>query len=174
MPVMDIVRDAIAVVEVALFAGLSREVLRLRARGHRTSRDVAELSRTVGTVQGWAAQELQALRSELAARVPEDDAEEQRDTVAMPAPTTPTAPLGDDDDATSVFDREPPLYALRFPTMRSPALREPLAHPDLIGCEDIADEADPTHLGPDERTPPRRGRSAVLVPAFRGPEQGGA
>jgi hypothetical protein len=50
----------------------------------------------------------------------------------------------------------------------------PLAHPDLIGSEDIADEAAPLHLGPDDKTPPRRGRAAVLVRAFQGPNEGGA
>jgi len=192
---MDIVRAAVEIAAIALFAGLSREVLQLRARGRRIDRDVMELSRTVGAVQGWAAQELRALRSEFtvarvndsavevmarraearaASAAPaaelEDDLEEQRDTVAMPAPGAPTATPGDE-DATSVFDRDPPMYAARFLTMRPPA---PLAHPDLIGCEDIADEVDRSYLGPDETTPPRRGRSALLVPAFRGPEPGGA
>ncbi len=201
MPVMDIVHAA---VEIALFAALSREVMRLRARGQRRDRDIVELSRTVATVQGWAAQEFRALRSEFTvarvndsavevmarrleareARAPsaasvaqfpelEDDPDEQRDTVAMPAPETLTAPL-DDEDATSLFDREPPIYAARFLTLRSPAPRPPLAHPDLIGCEDIADEADRAFLTPDETTPPRRGRAALLVPTFRGPEHGGA
>jgi hypothetical protein len=44
----------------------------------------------------------------------------------------------------------------------------------LIGCEDVADEAARPRLGPDEKTPPRRGRAAVLVPAYREPEEGGA
>jgi hypothetical protein len=52
--------------------------------------------------------------------------------------------------------------------------RAPLAHADLIGSEDIADEAARPRLGPEDKTPPRRGRAAVLVPAFRGPEEGGA
>jgi hypothetical protein len=204
MPVMDIVRAAMAIAEIALFAALSREIMRLRARGQRLDRDVVELSRTLAAVQGWAAQELRAVRGELnvarvndsaaevmarraearearaastasTAQLPEldDDPDEQRDTVAMPAPGTPTAPPGDE-DATSVFDRPPPLYAARHLTMRPPAPREPLAHPDLIGCEDIEDEADHPYLAPDETTPPRRGRAALLVPAFRGPEPGGA
>jgi len=98
----------------------------------------------------------------------EDDLDEQRDTVAMPAPGAPTeAPS--EEEATSVFDRDPPMYAARFLTMRPPA---PLAHPDLIGCEDIADEASRPHLGTDEITPPRRGRSALLVSAFCAPAQG--
>ena len=201
MPVMDIVRAAIAIAEIALFFALSREIMRLRARGRRIDRDVVELSRTLATVQGWTAQELRTVRGELnVARVNdsaaevmarraeareagaastaqppelEDDPEEQRDTVAMPAPETPDAPP-DDEDATSIFDREPPLYAARHRTMRPPAPLEPLAHPDLIGCEDIDDEADHPYLAPDETTPPRRGRAALLVPAFRGPEPGSA
>jgi hypothetical protein len=179
----------------ALFA-LAVQIARLRTRVLGHERAGAELSRTVAAVQGWAAQELRALRSEFtvtrvdasAARVTEqraqkrvataettpeleDSPEDPRDTVAMAAPETPTAPP-DDEEATTVFDRDPPRYAARFRTLRSPAPREPLAHPDLIGCEDIADEANRLHLGPDETTPPRHGRAALLVPAFRGPEQG--
>ena len=55
--------------------------------------------------------------------------------------------------------------------MRPPA---PLAHPDLIGSEDIADEAAPARLGPDELTPPRRGRAAMLVSTHREPQEGGS
>ena len=193
MPIMNMVRVAVEIAALALFAVLSREVTRLQARGRRLDRDVVALSRTVATVQAWAAQELRALRSEFtvarvndsaaevmarraearaeadaAARAPEleDDLDEQRDTVAMPAPGASAEAPGDD-DATSVFDRDPPLYAARFATMRPPA---PLADPDLIGCEDVADEVARAPLGADEATPPRRGRAAVLVPAFRGPE----
>jgi hypothetical protein len=52
--------------------------------------------------------------------------------------------------------------------------RAPLAHPDLIGSEDIADEAAPLRLGPEDKTPPRHGRAAVLMRAFQGPEEGGS
>ncbi len=185
-----------ALVVLLALAALAARTARLHTRERRLTRDIVELSRTVAAVQGWAAQEFRAVRDEFtvarvnesAARVMaqraqervataeatpelEDDLDEQRDTVAMAAPETPTAPP-DDEDATTVFDREPPLYAARFLTLRSPAPRPPLAHPDLIGCEDIADEANHPHLGQDEMTPPRRGRAALLVPAFRGPEQG--
>ena len=51
--------------------------------------------------------------------------------------------------------------------------RSPLAHPDLIGSEDIADEAALLRLGPEDKTPPRHGRAAVLVRAFQGPEEEG-
>ena len=178
----------------ALFA-LAVHVAWLRARVLRQEHTGAELSRTLATVQGWTAKELRALRGEFsvervnasAAKImthraekrvaitpppsrEEDDPEEQRDTDTMPAPGTPTAEPSDE-DATSIFDREPPLYAERFLTMRPPAPRPPLAHPDLIGCEDIADEAARAHLDPEEQTPPRRGRSAVLVPAFQVPEE---
>ena len=60
------------------------------------------------------------------------------------------------------------------PEITGSPTRAPLAHPDLIGSEDIADEALPLRLGPDDKTPPRRGRAAVLVRAYRGPEEGGA
>ena len=185
---------------LAVLAVLVMRVARLVARERCLTRDIVETSRSVAAVQRWTAQELRSIRDEFnvarvndsaaevtarraearsAAAVPvapapelEDDPEEPRDTVATPAPVTPTAEPGDE-DATSIFDREPPLYAARHRTMRPPAPREPLAHPDLIGCEDIADETDHPYLAPDETTPPRRGRAALLVPAFRGPEQGG-
>jgi len=190
-----------AIFVLAVLAVIVMRVARLDARERRLNRDIVETSRSVATVQGWAAQELLKIRDEFtvarvndsaaevmerraearsAAAVPgapapelEDDPEEQRTTVAMPAPVTPTAEPGDE-DATSIFDRAPPLYAARHLTMRPPAPRPPLAHPDLIGCEDIADEPEHPYLAPDETTPPPRGRAALLVPAFRGPEQGGA
>jgi hypothetical protein len=151
---------------------------RLRARVLRRERAAAELARTVATVQGWATRELSALRDEFTvarvdasaeaalARPPEsgleDDPEDRRDTVAMPAPAA--KPSNDDGDETTVLEREPPMYAARSPLMRPPA---PLADPDLTGSEDAAEEAALSPLDPDETTPPRRGRSAVLVRAFR-------
>jgi hypothetical protein len=60
------------------------------------------------------------------------------------------------------------------PQIMGSSTRAPLAHPDLIGSEDIADEAAPMRLGPEDKTPPRHGRAAVLVRAFQGPEEGGA
>jgi hypothetical protein len=171
-------REAVLVVGLVvlgvLFA-LAVQVARLRARVLRHERAGAELARTVGTVQGWAANELRALRDELTAAppalLPEADPEEQRDTVAMPAHAA--KPGNDDGDETTFFEPHPPMYATRSPQsgglglIRPPA---PLAHPDLIGSEDAADEAARPHLGPDETTPPRRGRSAVLVPVFQAAE----
>jgi hypothetical protein len=58
------------------------------------------------------------------------------------------------------------------PRILGSSTRAPLAHPDLIGSEDIADEA--LRLGSEDKTPPRHGRAAVLVRAFRAPEEGGA
>ena len=60
------------------------------------------------------------------------------------------------------------------PQIMGSSPRAPLAHPDLIGSEDIADEVAPLRLGPEDKTPPRHGRAAVLVRAFQGPEEGGA
>jgi hypothetical protein len=60
------------------------------------------------------------------------------------------------------------------PQIMGSSTRAPLAHPDLIGSEDIADEAARLRLGPEDKTPPRHGRSAVLVRAFQGPEEGGS
>jgi hypothetical protein len=60
------------------------------------------------------------------------------------------------------------------PRILGSSTHAPLAHPDLIGSEDIADEAAPLRLGPEDKTPPRHGRAAVLMRAFQGPEEGGA
>jgi hypothetical protein len=114
--------------------------------------------------------------------------EEDRPTLEMlPSYSDDTPDAPSEDEATHVAPRsarlfeEPPMYAARpappprrTESMRPPAPLAPLAHPDLIGCEDIADEAARPRLGPEEKTPPRRGRAAVLVPAYRGPEEGGA
>lgn len=181
----------VELVELGALLVLAVWVARLRARGRRLAREGIDLSLAVVTVQSWAAQEIRALRSEFtvarvndsaaevmarraearaasAAPLPKLEDEEPRDTVAMAAPGTP-AETPSDEDATTVIDRDPPMYAARFRALRPSA---PLAHPDLIGCEDIADEAAPLRLGADESTPPRRGRSAVLVPAFRDPPPG--
>jgi hypothetical protein len=148
----------------ALFA-FAVQVERLRARVLRHERGRAELARTVATVQGWAAQELRALRDEFTVeRVAaeaglEDDPEDRRDTVAMPAPTA--KPGNDDGDETTFLERAPPMYATRSPLIRPPA---PLDQADLSGSDDV-----PSHLDPEEKTPPRRGRSALLLPAFQAP-----
>jgi hypothetical protein len=184
-------------------------VARLRARVRRVERDGGETSRSVATVQGWAAKELKALRGQVTAihanqtaeqlgdaraskRAPSSAAppmlEEDRPTLEMVAAPVEAEPLEDEKThvaarTVSIFDADdPPMYAprpeppaprrpRRTETIRPPA---PLAHPDLIGSEDIADEATRARLGPDELTPPRRGRAAVLVPSYREPEEGGA
>jgi hypothetical protein len=98
-------------------------------------------------------------------RPAEPDDDEQRDTTVMRAPT-PASPARrsshDDGNPPTVLALNPPMYA-RVRLTSSPA---PLADPDLIGAEDIAEEAARSPLGPDEQTPPRRGRSAMLMPAF--------
>lgn len=186
-------RFAVAVFSICVIATLAAALAAhlgwVRARVHRLERESADLSRALAAVKAWAAKELTSIRGELAvsrvnesaARIkahraekraaaaspPEaDDAEGQRDTVEMSAPATLAAALDDDDEATRVLDPRPPTCARRATA--------PLAHPDLIGSEDIADEVAFVHLGPEDKTPPRRGRAAVLVPAFHGPEEGSA
>jgi hypothetical protein len=44
---------------------------------------------------------------------------------------------------------------------------------DLIGCEDIADEAARPRLGPEEQTPPRRGRGVMRLEVYKASEEGG-
>jgi hypothetical protein len=63
--------------------------------------------------------------------------------------------------------------SLDLPLLQGSPRRAPLAHPDLIGSEDIADEAASLRLGPEDKTPPRRGRAAVLLRVFKGPEERG-
>lgn len=150
---------------------------RLRERVRRLERDGAELSRTLAAVQGWAAKEIGAVRGEFtvarvnasAADVLARSADRTKRRVASAAPSSPVLKLDEEGEATNVIDL--PVYA-RQETMRPPAA--PLAHPDLIGCEDIADEAARQRLGPEDKTPPRRGRASMVVPLSVGPKEGGA
>jgi hypothetical protein len=103
-------------------------------------------------------------------RPPEPDEDEPRDTLAMLAPASPRWSSHEDGEATTLFDPNPPTYA-RLPPISPPA---PLADPDLIGSEDIAEEAARLHLGPDEPTPPRRGRAALFLPAYEASKAGSA
>jgi hypothetical protein len=130
-----------------------------------TSARVEQSATAIGARRAEKRAEVAVLSSEVC-----DAADEQRDTVAMPAPK----PSNDDGEATSVLDPDPPMYAPRSAPMRPPALLAPLAHPDLIGSEDHADEAARSRLGPDEQTPPRRGRASLLVPVFLTPKDHGA
>ncbi len=79
----------------------------------------------------------------------------------------------DDGEATTVLDAEPPRYAPRAVALRPPAPLAPLAHPDLIGSEDIADEAAPLRLGPEDETPPRIGRASPRLPIYADEKVGG-
>ena len=91
----------------------------------------------------------QTLLSMQAQSTPQHEAPTRRDVVAVDA-----RPSNAQSDATTVL-APPPMYA-RHRTMRPAA---PLAHPDLIGSEDIADEVARLSLGPDELTPPRLRRA---------------
>ncbi len=189
-------RDRLVLAHVTL----TTRVARIRSRVGRLEREHGELSRTVAAVQGWAEQQLRAVRSEFtvarvndsatrvlelraqkrvdsaaplaAAESEEEELEENRDTIATPA-TVLSVPKPSDEDGeeTTFFTPDPPLYASRSALMRPPA---PLAYPDLIGSEDAAEEAAHPHLGPDETTPPRHGRAAMLVAAYPASEEGGA
>lgn len=138
----------------------------------------------VNQTAGAIGERLAQKRAQLSAEPPRPE-EEDRPTLEMVPSYGDDAPS--DDEATRVAPRssrlldDPPTYAARpappphrpprrAETMRPPA---PLAHPDLIGCEDIADEAARPRLGPEDKTPPRRGRAAVLLPVYE-PEEGGA
>ena len=119
-------------------------------------------ARLAGAAQVQRVTELRALRDEFTTA-----RDEPRDTVAMPAPRP-----SNDGEAKAGFDPDPPMYAPRLVPIRPPALLAPLAHPDLIGSEDHGGEAARTRLGPDEQTPPRRGRAALLVPVFQDSKEG--
>jgi hypothetical protein len=41
----------------------------------------------------------------------------------------------------------------------------------LIGCEDIAKEAESAPLGPEDKIPSRLGRAARLVPVYQAPKK---
>jgi len=139
-----------------------------------------ELSRTIATVQGWAEQQFRAVRGEFTvARVNDSAAEivtrraQKRLASAAPpaesnpAPATTGSEPGNEDGEPTIFlERDLPIYAPRSLLIRPPA---PLAHPDLIGSEDIVEEAALPHLGPEEKTPPR-GCSAMLLPVFQAPK----
>ena len=207
--VKETVFAVVGLVVLGLLVAFAVLVARLRARVRRVERDGGALSRSVATVQGWAAKELKALRGEVTAihvnqtaaqlgeahaskQAPSASAqpvlEEDRPTLEMVESPLETAPIEDEKTHVSprpvtIFDAgDLPMYAPRPepPAPRRPGRTEPmrppapLAHPDLIGSEDIADETAPARLGPDELTPPRRGRAAVLVPTYREPEEGGA
>jgi hypothetical protein len=88
-----------------------------------------------------------------------------RAKVAAPGPKV----HGDDDETTTVLN--PPRYAGR--ATGNPTV-EPLAHADLIGSEDISDEAARPSSGPDEETPPRPRRGRVLVEIYNGSREGNA
>lgn len=202
MPVMDIVRAAVALGALVLLVVVCLLLVLLRPRVRRLERENGELCRAIANVQGWAERELRTIRGQLTAMHVNQTAEQigerlaHKRTLAAAAPTydrlhqpvleivSPCAadPMSDDETTHATSPSaghvdEPPMYALHSepPPQRMEAMRQraPLAHPDLIGCEDIADEAARPSLGPDELTPPRR-RVAVLVPAFRAAEEGTA
>jgi hypothetical protein len=129
-------------------------VVRLRARVRRLERKAPELARTVVDIKSRSAMERAA------------------NSTARPVPATIVRkPSDEDGETTTLLDPDPPTYAPRPALSRA---EEPLPYPDLLGCEDIADEAARPRLGADEKTPPRHGRARVLVPTYREPERGGA
>lgn len=149
-----IVLVVVLVVLLLAQATLTLIVTRLRSRVGRVERQQGELSRAVATVRGWAEQQFRAVRGELNVARVNDSADRVRDLRARERPISAA-----------------PIYALRPTVMRPPA---PLAYPDLIGAEDIAEEAAHPRLGPDEKTPPRRGREALRVATSPESEKGGA
>ncbi len=90
-----------------------------------------------------------------------DDKDElKRDTTRMPDPPVfAHKPSNDDGEETTFI--EPAAQRL---ALHPPAPREPLAHLDLIGTEDRADEAAVRPLGPEDKTPRR---PLAVVPAGR-------
>jgi hypothetical protein len=147
---------------------LMRKVARLRSRVGRAERAQGEVSRAVATVQGWAEQQFRAVRGEFTVARVNDSADR---VLELRARKHQASAEPEDTRDTNAAQDPCPIYALRPTVMRPPA---PLAYPDLIGAEDIAEEAAHPHLGPDEKTPPRRGRAAMLVASYPESEKGGA
>ena len=171
----------------------STRIASLRFQVEHLERRHSELSTSVIKVHRWAEEQLHAVRGELtatrvveqrvqkrlAAPAPEPEpelalalAEEpepapERDTIAMPAPK----PSDEEGEATTFFKQDPPVYAPRSALMRPPA---PLSPPDGMGGEDLADEPGYAHLGPEEKTPPRHGRAAMLLAEYSASEEGDA
>lgn len=148
-----------ALIVLASLVALVVRTARLRARVRRLEREGAQLSRTVANVQGWAQQQLGAVRCELSiARINDAAVMIVEDTrkLAIPAPT-PRARSG------QVLEMVP-------------------SYADDTAGEDEPTEVDPRAAGGikeatryDPRPaelPHRQGRAAILVPTFRSPDEG--
>jgi hypothetical protein len=140
-----------------------------RAHGERAGRRADHEDR-IWRYAGNALDKLESIRALLASLVaPEraavdgpaaiDDEEDEEDEAAADRLTSrlPEGP------------GEPPRYAPRPAPNHPVTPLAPLAHPDLIGSEDHADEAARSRLGPEDETPRRIGRAALCLPAFQKP-----
>ncbi len=122
-------REAVfVVVWLLVLAVIVVQEARLRARLDRLERATPRLVQAITDVQGWAEQELLAVRS--AFTIADDEPQGPRDTLATPAPVTAGAtgpkPGDDDGEATRIMDGAPLMLGERLPTIRPPA---PLAEP---------------------------------------------
>lgn len=156
----------------ALFA-LAVQIARLRTRVLGQERAGAELSRTVAAVQGWAAQELRALRDELTiARVDAsavvllEQLEKAREASRVAAPSKLAA-------------REPPAPSEKAPGVAVAALEEEEPTRLWTGA-DAARVRTEAEAGGAPRSPQATPRAALLVavappasaPPFPSPEAG--
>lgn len=155
-------------------AALSLRLMRLRSRVERVEAKELELMRSIAAVEGWAGQEIGGLAGAVTVReaaLPlaikpgpnaeaeaeaeaesKQDLEEQRATLATPAPVEVLQRLheGDnepdeDNEATTVFDSEALCHALRSTPWLGPAS--------------------------EEEQPARAERSAMFVKAFQHPPE---
>ena len=168
-----------ALLVIGLVAALLFRTARLRARVRRLEREGAQLSRTVANVQGWAQQQLGAVRGELAVFCMNDSAADivvQAAQKRSPSPALPSE-VDDDPDAT----RE--TIAMPAPRGHSGQVLEMV--PSYSDRAD-GEEEEVTQSGarsarllkePKRYDPrpadlsQRQGRAAILVPAFRTADQ---
>jgi hypothetical protein len=188
----DIERIAAGLEEARALRAAGASVERYTA--HQARRRLAESSRPPLPKGPRGEEELHDKSAAKPEKLPRaEPADDQRPTMEMERPppgcALPTASADEDElteaEQTRVMQNpsqraaSPPMYAPRRPphppprplTIRPPA---PLADLNLIGTEDIADEAARPKLGPEDETPPNGMRTSMCIPACRpGPSDGG-
>jgi hypothetical protein len=166
-----------ALLVLASVVALVVRTARLRARVRRLEREGAQLSRTVANVQGWAQQQLGAVRCELSvARMNEAAVILVDDARKLAAPAAP--PVDEDPEAT----RDTLAIPAPTPRARSGQVLEMVpSYPDDTVGEEEPTEVDTRSAGglkeatrydprPAELSH-RQGRAAILVPTFRAPDE---
>lgn len=105
----------VLVVLVVAQVTLTLRVTRLRSRVGRFERDHGALSRTVATVQGWAEQQLRAVRGEFAVARVNDSADRVRELRAKKRPAAAAPPLSRPKKIPRIRATRSPRSEARFP-----------------------------------------------------------